>query len=124
MDGEYAAMRAGIIEFVELLDKLLRLAPNAMLPDETTRIWLEVVVEAASDILAEPAIHKLVGRVREASPAEIRAAAQALIDISGQDGLDTVQKMSAEAAKADQTWLATALSEIQDTTESRRNGTS
>jgi len=118
-------MREGIIEFVDMLDKLLRLAPNAMLPDETARAFVDAVVEAVAELAAIPAIRRLMGRVREASPDEIKAAAQALIDVSGQDkGFEVVEKMSTAAADANRTKLASTLSEMQKMMGASRNGTS
>ena len=103
MDDPYPETRQGIIEFVEMIDKLQRLSPRAAPQTPVMREFVEVLLQAVQQISERLAIRRLFGRVREASREEIYAAAAALIEIAesaeGDGLLESLQQPASEAGQ-------------------------
>lgn len=121
MEDDFSTLRKGIIEFVEQMDKLQRLSPQIAAQKAGTDTFFAALLEATRSICERVPIRRLLGRVREASRAEILAAAAVLIEIADGEGADMLEGM--EGADGN-TQLAGVMAEARRRMEGSRNGTS
>lgn len=87
---DFSEVKRGLVEFIETLDQLVRLADQhgGDCPD-----WAKAVTAVAREILAAPAISRLRGRVLEATHEEVRAALVTLATMTTANGEAWTNKM-------------------------------
>lgn len=98
------AVRQSCIELVESVDEVIRRSADSERLDGPN-VFDDAVLGVMKKIAALPAIHRLRGRVREASDTEIIAAMTFMMDIadrdSGEEIIRALIAASVEAGKPD-----------------------
>ena len=123
MDPEtFPALRLGVVHLIEMLDKVLRAHSKVVDEDATMRRFHASVAKSLREVAELPKVRPLLGRVREASPEEIMAAAIQLNQIAQQQrGRDIVASLSKAAADAGKVDVADVLNMRAQEMEHRRN---
>lgn len=107
------AIRRSCIELVESVDKVCRMAATRGQPEHHTA-FEQVTVQAMQQLAAIPAIHRLRGRVREASDAEILKAMTFMATFATEvDGVNIVRGLEHAALESEQPEVAAKLRKLQ-----------
>lgn len=108
----FESIRQSCIELVESIDRACRAADRS---DESVASVFDVAVaRTMRELAAVPAIHRLRGRVREATPGEIVAAMHVMAQIAAdKKGVGLTESLIDSATKADKPEVAAKLRKLQ-----------
>lgn len=112
MTAPFESIRQSCIELVETVDRACRVADQS---DESKSTVFDVAVaRTMRELAAVPAIHRLRGRVREASPGEVVSAMSFMAQMAAdKKGVGLIDALVESATAADKPKVAAKLRHLQ-----------